>query len=59
MPFLDRTARRYGVRPSQLVGETDEWAALYIDLATTDHGKAQGAADAVQAGAFPVFDISR
>ncbi len=32
MVALDAIGRRYGVRPSRLVGETDEFAAYSIDL---------------------------
>lgn len=31
MAALDAIARRYGVRPSSLIGETDEFKAFCID----------------------------
>ena len=38
MVMLDRIARRYGVRPSELVGETSGPAAFSIDLHATKWG---------------------
>lgn len=35
------------------------WKALYLDLLCTEYGKAQGVVDCKQAGAMPVFDLSR
>lgn len=32
MVLLDALARRYGVRPSELIGEGNPWAALSLDL---------------------------
>lgn len=35
--LLDQAARRYGCRPSQMLGLTDPRAALAFDLGIADH----------------------
>jgi hypothetical protein len=37
--LLDKTARRYGTRPSILLGLTDPIAALDLDVALADYGQ--------------------
>lgn len=36
---LDELARRYGQRPSQVIGIADEWAAYQLDVATLTVGR--------------------
>ncbi len=50
MVALDAIGRRYGVRPSRLVGETDEFAAYSIDLHAHNWGVQQETLDAKKAG---------
>lgn len=38
--LLDLTARRYGQRPSTLIGVDDPWEAICIDVACADAGRA-------------------
>ena len=40
MLLLDLTARRYGQRPSTLLGTVDPWEALCVDVACADVGRA-------------------
>jgi hypothetical protein len=36
---LDELAKRYGQRPSQVLGIADEWAAYQLDVATLTVGR--------------------
>lgn len=53
MVALDAIGRRYGVRPSQLVGEPDKFAAYSIDLHAHNWGVQQQNLDAKLAARRP------
>lgn len=56
--YLDRAARRYGQRPSALVGVSDEWEALYLDCHCADVATARAEHVARRAKAMGVYDLS-
>lgn len=57
--WLDRTARRYGVRPSSLLGwPPDAWESLFLDTECADQASARQEHIAKRAKAFPVYALN-
>ena len=55
--LIDRVARRYGQRPSKLLGVRDPWAALELDMAIAFSGEQRDKKDQGERSDEDVIDI--